>query len=65
MSKYQRIRHAILEAHDLLGAVAQLALWVAIPVTYVRGDETAFWQTAALLAILKLGEIGENIASRK
>ena len=65
MSKYQRIRRAILEAHDLLGAVAQLALWVAIPVSYARGDAAGFWQAAALLAILKIGEISENLSSRK
>lgn len=65
MSKYHIIRGAILEAHDLLGAAAQLALWVAIPVTFLRGDAVGFWQAAALLAILKIGEIGENIAARK
>lgn len=64
MTKYERTRRAIIGTAPLLAALSQLALWIMVAVSYANNNDRAFWASAALLAVLKLGEINENLERR-
>jgi len=64
MTKYERTRRAIIGVAPLISALSQLALWIMVAASYAQGNDRTFWASAALLAILKLGEINENLERR-